>query len=127
MFYRTRFLPLIKEEHCLRIVVGSQLDKVNEEGRAVTKEEAQRFTELINSNYAPNYDNEIQCFETSSVTGEGVKEMFEHVFEMCLSKKADLFRVENAKESFKLNGTANKTPAKKNVGAAHRPNIYVYT
>ena len=50
----------------------------------MTQAETEDFAREKNPKYIQDKVGRIQCFETSCKTGEGVKEMFEYVFEISL-------------------------------------------
>ena len=69
--------------------------------REVTQAEVESFSRDINPKYLQDKVGRIQCFETSCKTGEGVKEMFEYVFETCLlikKKKLSVVKTKMRKE-----------------------------
>ena len=95
--YRSRFLPLLPTENCLKVVVGAKLDKVNTDvDREVSQQEAREFCSEINHEYLSKLGNaSLPFYETSSKTGENVKETFEFIFEQCLSALSDEYRIQD--------------------------------
>lgn len=71
----------------MKVIVGARLDLVESKGRKVSKTDAQRLSRALN----PDIE-EVQCFETSSLTGEGITEMFEYVFKTYLGMQSSLYR-----------------------------------
>lgn len=89
MFYNAyRTLPLdILEEGCLRVVVGNKVDIVDgKERKVVSLVDAESFAKEINPGI--NARKKLPCFEVSSKTGDGVKEIFEYIYEHCLSDRS---------------------------------------
>ncbi|CAD5120298.1 DgyrCDS8871 [Dimorphilus gyrociliatus] len=79
---KTRFTQLLAaaEPNRLAVVVGTKHDLVEEKGKAVEREEAVLLAKQLN----PNISDYIPIFETSSLNGLGVTEVFETIFEKCL-------------------------------------------
>ena len=85
------FIPLLADsvKSCLTIVVGTKLDLVESEGRQVKASEGQELAaeqlafhleQAQRSNpdsYLKDIDGTKLYFETSSLTGEGVTELFQ--------------------------------------------------
>jgi len=111
---RSRFLSLLPESNCLKMVVGTKLDLVvsGEEKRAVHPQEARQFSVDINSELLSQSGNvSIPFFETSSKTGEGVAETFESIFEKCLSTLSDHYRIKKLRDSIQLHDeVSNDSP-----------------
>jgi len=94
---RRRFLPLLPAEKCLKVVVGAKIDKVSSDSdRQVTKQEAREFCGEINAEFLTKFGGaRLPFYETSSKTGENVKETFEYIFEQCLSALSDEYRIQD--------------------------------
>ena len=92
---RTRFLPLLPEENCLKVVVGAKLDLVTDDTkRAVSRQEARQFATEINQSYLEKQDSKTPLsFETSSKTGEGVTDAFEFAFSQCLAEVSGSYKI----------------------------------
>lgn len=90
-FYRARFLPLLDsaDPDCVKIVVGTKMDLLTGDSREVTPEEAKRFAREINSTVDPSKFTCDPYFETSSLTGYNVNEVFEFIFQLCLPMSGD--------------------------------------
>ena len=89
------------EEKCdiskkVLFLVGNKIDKEN---RKVTKEEALSFAKT----------NKIRYFETSAKTGDGIKEIFNLLFEEVYKKSKEIENLEKA-ENAQNNSNKNKNP-----------------
>ncbi|KAL5014663.1 hypothetical protein ScPMuIL_008933 [Solemya velum] len=86
-----RFLPLLDsaDPDCVKIVVGTKMDLLTGDSREVTPEEAKRFAREINSTVDPSKFTRDPYFETSSLTGYNVNEVFEFIFQLCLPMSGD--------------------------------------
>lgn len=87
-----RYLPLLEaaKENCLLCVVAMKKDLLTGTNYAVTPEEAERFAVEMNANrYSRNAHLPKPYFETSSLTGQNVHNVFEFIFQT-------LFGVEGA-------------------------------
>jgi Ras family len=83
MSFRALFVPLLQcaLDSCLNIVVGTKLDLVASKGRAVEAADGLKLARELN----PGTDCQ-SYFETSSLTGDNVNEVFEFIFKTCLMK-----------------------------------------
>ncbi|XP_070533455.1 ras-related protein Rab-20-like [Ptychodera flava] len=85
-----RHLPLLQqgaEEDCLVIAVGTKLDLVTPNTREVTNEEGEKFAYDANPSRfqdGTRTDLRIPFYETSSVTGENVDNVFTYIFKTLL-------------------------------------------
>lgn len=85
--HRAVFIPLLSaaNEDCCNVVVGTKKDLVASQGRsAITIEDGFTLAQEVNKTHPdrPPY------FETSSLTGDNVEEMFEYLFKWCEPKMA---------------------------------------
>ena len=82
---KERHIPLLQtaEENCLRIVVGTKLDLVNDTTRQVSRDMGKALAKNQNKG---RFDeaNVVPYFETSSKTGENVEEVFSFILNTCL-------------------------------------------
>lgn len=95
---REVFIPLLEDsvDTCLTVIVGTKLDLVPAEGRQVKVSEGQELAEIqhkkqveraLRSNpntYLKNVQGKRLYFETSSKSGEGVTELFDHIQRLVL-------------------------------------------
>ncbi|XP_060084937.1 ras-related protein Rab-20-like [Ylistrum balloti] len=82
-----RFIPLLDSalENCIKVVVGMKMDLLdNGMSREITVEEATRFSREINSHIDISKLPKDPYFETSSLKGSYVTEVFEYIFNHCL-------------------------------------------
>ena len=86
------------EDDCLRVVVGTKKDLVKPETREITEEEGRRLSQELNSHLDPGRLSRDPFFETSSLTSENVKEVFEFIFQHCLPLPAE-YQKKNAQDS----------------------------
>ncbi|ELU15702.1 hypothetical protein CAPTEDRAFT_56170, partial [Capitella teleta] len=79
---RARFKGLLEaaEDDCLVVVVGTKLDMVTEENRAVPPQDAKALARELNTQQL----TELPYFETSSLSGHNVDRLFEYIFQHCL-------------------------------------------
>lgn len=103
---KTRFTSLLAaaEPNRLAIVVGTKYDLIEERGKAVEREEAILLAKQLN----PNISDFIPIFETSSLNGLRVSEVFETIFERCLK-----FEDQNTKV---VNSTVDLSASRKGSG-----------
>ena len=96
--------------------MGAKLDKVNTDvDREVSQQEAREFCSEINHEYLSKLGNaSLPFYETSSKTGENVKETFEFIFEQCLSALSDEYRIQD-RGTLRLH---NEAPAEEKAGKA---------
>lgn len=93
---RSRFMPLLPTDNCLKVVVAAKMDLVTSDtSREVSQQEAREFCREINNDLLEARGDDIQLpfFETSSKTGESVTETFEFIFEKCLSALSEEYRL----------------------------------
>ncbi|XP_077990036.1 ras-related protein Rab-20-like isoform X2 [Glandiceps talaboti] len=84
-----RHVPLLQaaEQDCLAVVVGTKLDLVRPKTRKVNNEDGEHFAVNANkSRFEDGAKNDIRIpfFETSSITGENVNNVFTYIFETLL-------------------------------------------
>ncbi|XP_033726939.1 ras-related protein Rab-20-like [Pecten maximus] len=82
-----RFIPILDSalENCIKVVVGMKMDLLdNGRTREITVEEAKTFSREINSNIDLSKLPKDPYFETSSLNGSNVTEVFEFIFNHCL-------------------------------------------
>jgi len=79
---KQRFIPLLDsaEEDCLKILVGTKSDLIDDKNRKISCEEGASFARSLN----PGLKGEAY-FETSSLSGSNVDEVFEFIFERVFS------------------------------------------
>ncbi|XP_071144432.1 ras-related protein Rab-20-like [Mytilus galloprovincialis] len=115
---KSRFVPLVDqatEDNCLKVIVGTKLDLLEPSKRKVTVDEARKFSREINPNIEYAKLKHDPYFETSSLQGINVDEVFEYIFGHCLP----LSDVERIKMKNKTRGTVDlgestaMTPEKK--------------
>jgi len=80
---RAIFVPLLDSalDNCVKVVIGTKSDLLTTRGRAVSFEDGQNLAKEINQpllNIASVY------FETSSLTGLNIEEVFESLFDLSL-------------------------------------------
>jgi Ras-related protein Rab-20 len=80
---RAIFVPLLESalEDCIKVVIGTKSDLLSTHARAVSIEDGQNLATEINQRSptkTPMY------FETSSLTGANVEEVFETLFNLCV-------------------------------------------
>lgn len=81
-----RFLPLLEtaNEDCLKVVVGMKMDLMTPESRDITLEEGKKLARELNENIDISKLPSDPYFETSSLNGQHVNEVFEFIFQHCL-------------------------------------------
>jgi len=93
LLYRAVFSPLLRSarDNCLCVVIGTKSDLVASEGRAVNSNDALTLARELNScrDCQP-------YFETSSLTGDNVNEVFDFIFKTCLSEDRKNEQLTNA-------------------------------
>lgn len=84
--HRAVFVPLLvsAQDECYCVVVGTKKDLLPSSGRSVTEEDGIRLAEEVNK----THPSQPPYFETSSLTGENVDEVFEYLFNWCTPKMA---------------------------------------
>lgn len=87
------FVPLLEcaLDNCLNVVIGTKLDLIANKGRAVEAADGIRLAQELN----PGKDYQAY-FETSSLTGDSVNEVFDFIFKTCF---ADGKRISEQKAS----------------------------
>lgn len=111
-YYVYRCLPpAILEQGCLKVLVGNKVDLIGQESRKVSLLDAEAFAKEINYTFFCQNKKikEVPCFEVSSKTGEGVTEMFDYIYELCLADQyrkgsplSDTLLKNGGKDSIKL-------------------------
>ncbi|RUS75914.1 hypothetical protein EGW08_016327 [Elysia chlorotica] len=81
-------------EDCLKVVVGTKSDELDESTRDVSAEEGRRLALELNPNMDEAYVEKCGApyFETSALNDENVTEMFEYIFQRCLPLSAEQHR-----------------------------------
>ncbi|XP_071109379.1 ras-related protein Rab-20-like [Haliotis cracherodii] len=103
-----RFNPLLSAAHedCLRVVVGTKLDQVTPTSRAVTIEEGVKLAKELNEHLDISKLPRAPYFETSSLNGHNVKELFECIFQYRLPI-SDADRTRQVKDTVDLYETGS--------------------
>lgn len=91
--FRRFFESLLKDSPaCLKVVVGTKLDRVESDAqgniaaeRQVQREAGRQYARQINGEFYERHPNimTVPFFETSSKENCGVSEMFAHTFDLC--------------------------------------------
>lgn len=83
---RAVFVPLLvsAQDECYCVVVGTKKDLIPSLGRSVNEEDGIRLAEEVNK----THPSQAPYFETSSLTGENIDEVFEYLFNWCTPKMA---------------------------------------
>ncbi|XP_002730555.1 ras-related protein Rab-20-like [Saccoglossus kowalevskii] len=86
---QTRHLPLLEaaEKNCLAVAVGTKLDLVSPTSRQVSNDAGEQFAVLSNPDkFKEGCDSKqrIPFFETSSLTGENIDNVFLYIFSTLL-------------------------------------------
>ncbi|KAK7474897.1 hypothetical protein BaRGS_00033852 [Batillaria attramentaria] len=86
-----RFTPMLVDanEDCIRIVVATKSDLLQPGSREITIEEGKKLAREMNEHIDLSKAPFEPFFETSSRTGEGVKEVFDYIFQYCLPLSAE--------------------------------------
>ena len=110
-FLRSRFLPLIMDDSCLKVIIGTKADLITNEERdqtsgspsmrQVSPEVAKKFSDEINT-YHQGSSSYLPVFETSSKTDKGINETFQFIFEKCLGKIASDYTQPISSSTIKL-------------------------
>ncbi|XP_050392603.1 ras-related protein Rab-20 [Patella vulgata] len=81
-----RFLPLVESstEKCLKVVVGTKIDLLENGKRDITIEEGRKLAQELNEGLDLSKVEGDPYFETSSKNGTNVQEVFEYMFQYCL-------------------------------------------
>ncbi|XP_041361590.1 ras-related protein Rab-20-like [Gigantopelta aegis] len=81
-----RFTPLLESANkdCLVVIVGTKLDLVTPESREILVEEGKKLSMELNEHIDTSTLSRPPYFETSSLNGHNVKDVFEFVFQHCL-------------------------------------------
>lgn len=105
---KSRFVPLVDsatEDHCFKVVVGTKMDMLEPGKRKITVDEARQYSREINQNLNFSKLNHDPYFETSSLEGINIDDVFEYIFQYCLP----LSDVEKIKMRNRNLGTINLT------------------
>jgi len=80
---RAIFVPLLESAlpDCIKIVIGTKADLLSSTQRAVSVEDGEILSREINS---ADLSTERLYFETSSLSGQNVDQVFEAIFNLCL-------------------------------------------
>ena len=102
---RAIFAPLLPAtlDGCLNVVIGTKLDLAASQGRAVDSADGRTLAAELNATKGCQ-----PYFETSSLTGENVEEVFEFIFKTCLPQN-DSEKPNSLGSSVRLDGHAEKT------------------
>ncbi|XP_033640697.1 ras-related protein Rab-20-like isoform X1 [Asterias rubens] len=86
-----RYLPLLDaaKEDCLLCITGMKLDIIDDKTREVDRCHAEKFAMQLNANRFKEDDTKKPYFETSSLTGENVDEVFDFIFSTLLPTDKD--------------------------------------
>ncbi|KAK3771551.1 hypothetical protein RRG08_066640 [Elysia crispata] len=78
-------------EDCLKVVVGTKSDELDQSTRDVSAEEGRRLALELNPELDQAYVERCGApyFETSALKNENVTEMFEYIFQRCLPLSAE--------------------------------------
>lgn len=79
-------MPLLEnaKEDCLKVVIGTKQDLVDNDRREISIEEAIAFSKEINEGIDLSALKGDPYFETSAKTGYNVSKVFEYMFSYCL-------------------------------------------
>ena len=92
-FQRARFGSILEaaNEDCLKVVVGTKSDELDQSTRDVSAEEGRRLALELNPELDQAYVERCGApyFETSALKNENVTEMFEYIFQRCLPLSAE--------------------------------------
>lgn len=105
---KSRFVPLVDsatEDNCFKVVVGTKMDMLEPGKRKITVDEARQYSREINQNLNFSKLNHDPYFETSSLEGINIDDVFEYIFQYCLP----LSDVEKIKMRNRNLGTINLT------------------
>ncbi|KAL4218168.1 rab20 [Mactra antiquata] len=105
-----RFLPLLEhaKEDCLKVVVGTKRDAMNEDDREITIDEAIEFAKEINKDIDISKLNGEPYFETSAKTGYNVSKVFEYMFSYCLPLDKSFNNKIDGKSTIDLSDDSNR-------------------
>ena len=115
LHFRARFLPLLEsaKADCLKVVVGTKRDLLDEENREISVDEAVAFAKEINNGIDISHLNGAPYFETSAKNGYNVQQVFEYMFKYVLPEaNSDKMNVE--KSTVDLNSDSNTQGGKCN-------------
>ncbi|XP_052761523.1 ras-related protein Rab-20-like [Mya arenaria] len=88
-----RFLPLLEsaKDDCLKVVVGTKSDVLDQDNREISIDEAIEFAREINNDIDISKLDGDPYFETSAKTGYNVAKVFDYMFQYCLpeAQKSD--------------------------------------
>ena len=82
---KERHIPLLQsaKENCLRVVVGTKLDLVNNTTRQISADVGRTLAKAQNKGRFDDTDV-VPYFETSSKTGKNVEDVFSFILNTCL-------------------------------------------
>ncbi|XP_069105492.1 ras-related protein Rab-20-like [Argopecten irradians] len=112
-----RFIPILDSalENCIKVVVGMKKDLIDaDRTKEITAEEATKFSREINSNIDLSKLPHAPYFETSSLNGFHVTNVFEYIFNHCLpltdaqKKQVDHSGTVDLSKPSAVNGTGRK-------------------
>jgi len=104
---RAIFIPLLDSalQDCIKVVVGTKLDLLPTMGRAVSILDGQALAKEINKE-----SSNTLYFETSSLTGFNVDEVFEMLFCQCLSEMQNISPECASGTAINLTNTLSQNP-----------------
>ncbi|KAI8764449.1 ras-related protein Rab-20 [Biomphalaria glabrata] len=76
-------------EDCLKVVVGTKMDLLDQSNRDITPEEGKKLARELNEHLDFKKMPHEPYFETSSLTNQNVDEVFQFIFQYCLPLSAE--------------------------------------